>query len=273
MKFALNLPNFGPHADVETLAELAATAESAGWDGFFLWDHVLSEQPDAPFVDPWVAMAAIAISTQRVRLGAMVTPLPRRRPWQVARETVSLDHLSGGRLIFGAGIGGDGWREYSAFGEDPDARRHGAMLDEALDVLTGLWSGETFSYEGEHYTIRDARFMPTPAQSPRIPVWVAGLWPNKRPFRRAARWDGVFPIGRDAPLEPDDVRAMVAYMAEHRTGGGSMDIAVSAPNAIRDRASLAAYEEAGATWWIQDGVGDGPAEQLQDRISQGPPRP
>src|SRR5688572_21732979 len=123
MKFALNLPNFGAHADVETLAELAATAETAGWDGFFLWDHVLADE-GVPFVDPWVALAAIAMSTQRVRIGTLVTPLPRRRPWQVARETVSLDHLSDGRLVFGAGIGGDGWREYSAFGEDPDARRH-----------------------------------------------------------------------------------------------------------------------------------------------------
>jgi len=271
MKFALNLPNFGAYADVETLAELAATAESAGWDGFFLWDHVLTDHDDAPFVDPWVALAAIALSTARVKIGTLVTPLPRRRPWQVARETVSVDRLSQGRLIFGTGIGGDGWREYSAFGEDPDARRHGAMLDEALDVLTGLWSGESFSYAGEHYTIRDARFLPPPVQSPRIPVWLAGFWPNTRPFRRAAQWDGIFPIGKHAPLEPDDVRAITAYMADYRSGDGVMDIAVSAPGAVRDRASLDAYAAAGVTWWIQDGFGDGPAEQLQARIGQGPP--
>lgn len=272
MKFGLNLPNFGAFADVETLAELAETAETAGWDGFFLWDHVLTDE-DVPFVDPWVALAAIAMSTHRVRIGTLVTPLPRRRPWKVARETVSLDRLSHGRLIFGAGIGGDGWREYSAFGEDPDPRRHGAMLDEALDVLVGLWSGESFSHEGEHYTIRDARFLPTPVQSPRIPVWIAGYWPNKRPFRRAARWDGVFPIGKDTPLEPGDIRAILEYIGEHRTDGEPNDVAVNGPGAIRDRASHEAYEEAGVTWWIDDEPGDGRVEQLEARIAQGPPRP
>lgn len=272
MRFAVNYPNFGPYADVTTLAELARTAEAAGWDGFFLWDHVLTDK-DVPFVDPWVAMAAMAMSTQQIRLGTLVTPLPRRRPWKVARETVSLDRLSQGRVVLGAGIGEPRWREYSAFGEDPDPRRHGAMLDEALEVLNGLWSGKSFSYEGEHYTVRDARFLPPPVQSPRIPVWIAGMWPNKRPFRRAARWDGVFPIAKEGHLAADDIRAMLDYIGEYRTAGDPMDVAIQERGVIKDRASLEAYEEAGVTWWIDDSPGDDPVERLQAYLSEGPPRP
>src|SRR5215211_309557 len=131
MRYAINMPHFGPFGDPRRLAELAREAEQAGWDGFFLWDHLLFEQP-LPMVDPWVAMAAMAMTTERIKLGALVTPLPRRRPRKLAREIVTLDHLSNGRLIVGVGIGGDWWGEYSAFGESPDDKLHAAMLDEGL---------------------------------------------------------------------------------------------------------------------------------------------
>jgi alkanesulfonate monooxygenase SsuD/methylene tetrahydromethanopterin reductase-like flavin-dependent oxidoreductase (luciferase family) len=186
MQFAVDIPNIGDFADPHTVAELAHEAEECGWDGFFLWDHIGADWP-VPLTDPWVLLAAVALRTSRVRLGPMVTPLPRRRPWKLAREAVTLDHLLRGRLILGVGIGGGG--EYSCFGELDDARAHGAMLDEGLTVLQGLWSGEPFSFSGAHYQIHGAHFLPRPAQA-QIPVWVAGIWPNKPPFRRAARWDG-----------------------------------------------------------------------------------
>lgn len=274
MKFAFNIPNFGTFADVETLVDLAVTAEASGWDGFFLWDHVWSDD-DTPFVDPWIALTAIAVATRRIRIGTMVTPLPRRRPWTFARQTATLDHLSHGRLIAGVGIGGDGWREYRAFGENPDAKRHGAMLDEAIDVVTGLWSGEPFSYSGEHYTIDNARFLPTPRQQPRIPVWVAGFWPNKPPFRRAARWDGIFPIGKDQDMSPDDIRAMLEYIGQHRDADTPFDVAVNgrvySQDDVEQPASVADYEAAGVTWWMDVFTGDVPASRVRAHIAQGPP--
>ncbi|HEU5199002.1 MAG TPA: LLM class flavin-dependent oxidoreductase [Ktedonobacterales bacterium] len=191
MRYGIHVPNFGDWPNPRTLAELAREAEETGWDGFFLWDH-LQTDPVMPFADPWVALAAMAQQTERIRLGPLVTPLPRRRPWQVARETVSVDQLSGGRLVLGVGIGINGWREYSAFGEPTDKVLHGAMLDEGLEVLTSLWSGEPFSFQGQHYQAQDVCFLPKPVQQPRIPIWVAGIWPNKKPFRRAVRWDGIF---------------------------------------------------------------------------------
>src|SRR5947209_17503121 len=148
MRFGVTVPNFGPYFQPRTLAALAAEAEAAGWDGFFLWDHVLFG--DMPAVDPWVALSAIALATERIRLGPLVTPLPRRRPVKLARETVSLDHLSGGRLILGAGNGVLSW-ELDDLDEEADLRTRAAMLDEALAVLTGLWSGRPFSHQGAHY--------------------------------------------------------------------------------------------------------------------------
>jgi alkanesulfonate monooxygenase SsuD/methylene tetrahydromethanopterin reductase-like flavin-dependent oxidoreductase (luciferase family) len=278
MRFAINVPNFGPFGDARTLAELAREAEAAGWDGFFVWDHI-APWP-APAADPWVALAAMATATSRLVLGALVTPLPRRRPWKVAREAVTLDHLSGGRLILGVGIGSDFGREYSAFGEATDDKLHGAMLDEALAVLLGLWSGEPFSYGGAHYTVRDAHFLPRPLQTPRIPIWVAGYWPNKAPFRRAARWDGVFPIKRGAtgdeqPMEPDDVRAVLAYMRELRSEPAPLDVTVAGYIGEMERAAATAlldeYAAAGVTWW-QEGFlpQEASLDAVRERVRRGP---
>src|SRR2546422_5919698 len=202
MRYGVYVPHFGPYADARVLADLASEAEDAGWDCFLLWDQVskstLTPTVD-PMVDPWIALAAITLRTRTIRLGTLVTPLPRRRPWMVARETVSLDHLSAGRLIFGVGSGG-GYFDFEALGEASDAKTLAALLDEGLEVLTGLWSGEPYHHEGIAYQIKEAQLLPRPLQSPRIPIWVAGMWPAKAPLRRAARWDGVIPIGRDLPL-------------------------------------------------------------------------
>jgi alkanesulfonate monooxygenase SsuD/methylene tetrahydromethanopterin reductase-like flavin-dependent oxidoreductase (luciferase family) len=217
MKYGINLPAFADFADARALAELAREAETAGWDGFFIWDHVLFDPSWHPMVDPWVGLAAVALATERMRIGTLLTPIPRRRPWKLARETVSVDRLSGGRLTLGVGIGDPVQWEYGFFGEPTDAKLRAAMLDEGLAVLTGLWRGEMFGYAGQHYKLDEMIFRPTPMQQPRIPIWVGGYWPRKPPFRRAARWDGVCPGRADnQPLTPDDWRAILGFIGEQR---------------------------------------------------------
>ncbi|GHO45812.1 LLM class flavin-dependent oxidoreductase [Ktedonospora formicarum] len=252
MRFAFNTPNMGIYGDVRQMVELAREAEEAGWDAFFIWDHIGSglDWP-ANFADPWIMLAAMAMATKRIKLGPIVTPLPRRRPWKVAREAVTLDHLSEGRLILGVGIGSDLAREFSCFGELGDDRLHGEMLDEGLEIITRLWSGEEFSYEGKHYQLKKACFKPTPLQQPRIPIWVAGVWPNKRPFRRAAHFDGLCPIASNRSLTPQDYHDMRAYMQPYLTRGQTFDILASGnttgTDRQQDRDNVLPFAEAGAT--------------------------
>jgi alkanesulfonate monooxygenase SsuD/methylene tetrahydromethanopterin reductase-like flavin-dependent oxidoreductase (luciferase family) len=278
----VNVPIFGEYADVRLLAEMAREAEMVGWDGFFVWDHLQwSGEADGerrqPAIDPWVAITAIALNTTRIKIGPMVTPVARRRPWKLARETVTLDHLSGGRLILGVGLGAPPGLEFTDFGEDDDAKVRAEKLDEGLEILTGLWSGEPFSYTGKHYTLTNVQLLPKPMQQPRIPIWVACVWPNKKPLERAARWDGVFVIGHEDVMKPDDVRAMLAYINEHRTSTVPFDVAhwgrSSGEDAARDSAMVAAYADAGMTWWVQDEPPwYGPLATMRDRIRRGPPR-
>lgn len=283
MKYGIYLPNFGPFGDARVLAGLAHDAEKAGWDGFFIWDHIAGM--GVPFVDPWVALAAIAMSTQQIRIGTTVTPLPRRRPWKVARETVSIDQLSGGRLILGVGIGG-GADEWEDLGEQADLKQRGAMLDEALAVLVGLWSGEHFTFEGRYYRIKGAQFLPKPVQTPRIPIWVGGFWPNKAPFKRAACWDGIFPLfsvyGEENEY-PQLVEA-VNFVNSLRDNSGPIDLVCTGftfhdqPGVAKEIISRRA--ELGMTWWLECitpirlGMGftdPWPVDELHKRILQGPP--
>lgn len=274
MRFGINLPAFEQFSDARVVAELAHEAEDAGWDGFFLWDHLQYHRGQL-VADPWMALTAIAMRTERIRFGPMVTPLPRRRPWVLARQTATLDRLSGGRLILGVGLGGDWNREYSAFGEPADDKTHAAMLDEGLEVLTGLWSGEPFSHEGAHYTVHDAQFLPTPAQAPRIPIWVAGIWPHKAPLRRAARWDGVFPIAEGGGVTPEQIAEIVAYVRQYRTSDAPFDVVAVGyvgnlePAAATER--LHQYAEAGLTWWQEGFFWHDSMESVRERIRQGPP--
>ena len=274
MKYALDASTAGTYADARVLADLAAEAEEAGWDGFFVWDAVFARPPRLPMVDPWVALTAIAMQTEQIKIGAMVTPLARRRPWQVARETTSLDHLSRGRLIFGVGLGYQD-RDFSAFGEEADRRIRGEKLDEGLEVLTGLWRGGKVSFHGKHYQVDNVKFLPKPLQRPRIPVWVAGYWPNRRPFRRAARYDGLLP-GKlnEQDLTFDELKACLGYVQEHRSGTGQFDVAIygyTPPNARRAAKIVRAWEEAGATWW-REGIGDwrGDLKAVRAVIRRGP---
>ncbi|CAA9437048.1 MAG: luciferase [uncultured Rubrobacteraceae bacterium] len=275
MRFALNVPNFGEYGDARLLAELAREAEGSGWDGFFLWDHIAWEGAER-YADPWISLAAIAVATSSIRIGPMVTPLPRRRPWKVAHEAATLDRLSGGRLIFGAGLGGRE-REFGFFGEEPDAKRRAAMLDEGLEILTKMWSGEPFTYRGTHYGITEARLTPPPAQRPRIPVWIAGTWPRKKPFLRALRWDGYAPVGKaGSPITPRDVREMSDSASEQRGRDEPFDIRITgstngeSPDEVRRK--VAPFAEAGATWWDENLPPSGMSfGEARERVRLGPP--
>ena len=170
--------------------------------------------------DPWIALTAAALATERVALGALVTPLARRRPWDLARQIAVLDRLSGGRMVLGAGLGGDGRREFSAFGEELDPKARARLLDEALELVVDLWRGEPVDHAGAAFTLSGAEVLPTPQQQPRPPVWLACRYPNKVPLRRAARYDGVFPISDDGPLGGAEVREILDVVAEYRAARG-----------------------------------------------------
>ncbi len=253
MRYGVFVPNFGPFGDPGLIGELAARAETAGWDGFFIWDHILFSATDRyPVVDPWVALAAAAVATSRVRLGALMTPLSRRRPWQVARQSVSLDQLSGGRLVFGAGLGYPPDAEFALFGEEYSDRGRARRLDEGLDLLSGLWSGEQVTFTGQEYRVGPVTFLPTPVQKPRIPVWVAGWWPNKAPLRRAARWDGVVPelVGGGLPTVPA-LAELTAYVTKWRESDRPFDVVLNGPDCWGRQDVMPGYAEAGLTWWLE----------------------
>jgi alkanesulfonate monooxygenase SsuD/methylene tetrahydromethanopterin reductase-like flavin-dependent oxidoreductase (luciferase family) len=281
MRYGLELPNGGVCGDARILADLAHRAEEAGWDGIFLEDYI-THWSGEPSCDPWVALAAMAISTNHIRLGTEVTPLSRRRPWKLARETVTLDHLSGGRLTLGVGIGDVNDPGYANVGEATDARLRAAMVDEALDILAGLWSGQPFNYQGQHYQVRDLTFLPRPVQTPRIPIWVGGGWPNTGPTRRAARWDGsclykVPETGDWADMTPADIHALKADIAHHRTATTPYEIVVGGrkrgPDWEQERALIGSLADAGATWWIEYiPVSFGDLDTIQQRIADGPLR-
>jgi alkanesulfonate monooxygenase SsuD/methylene tetrahydromethanopterin reductase-like flavin-dependent oxidoreductase (luciferase family) len=266
VRFGLDVPVDGPYADPRLLARLAGEAERAGWDGFFTQD-VLS-LPN-PIADPWVALTAVVLATGRMTVGSMLTPLPRRRPWEAARQAVTLDRLSGGRLVFGAGLG-YAEHEFAPFGDEWDPKVRAARLDEALDIVAGLWSAEPFSYAGEHFRLDRALLRPGPVQTPRIPVWLAAGWPRKRPLRRAARWDGVYlmTVHQDTgePLTPDDIAEATQFLIAQRDDGTTGEVAVNpAPHA-----AVETYVAAGATWWLELAPDGGPDAYLE-LIRKGPP--
>ncbi len=289
MQYGLFVPNFGAGlGDAGAHAALAREAEAAGWDGFFVWDHVAPD-PELPTVDPWIALAAVALATRRLRIGALVTPLPRRRPFVVARTLASLDRLSGGRLVFGVGIGSGRASEWAGLGEATDPRVRAEMLDEGLAIVLGLASGERFAFRGRHYRVDETRFLPRPLQRPRIPIWVAAYWPNRRPLRRAARYDGAFVLFRRGEPESDQLRHLadvVAYVAAERKEGGPYDFVhcaapVPAAEHAGARGRADAFRSAGATWWLErlvpeslggDWLARWPAEAILERVRRGPPR-
>ena len=284
MRFSLNIPNFGDFADPDTVARVASAAEAAGWDALFVWDHVVHDKRyQRSFGDPWMLLTAAALATTRIKLGPMVTPVPRRRPQQLARQVSTLDNLSGGRVIFGAGLGGPIEDEYGSFGEPTDPKLLAELLDEGLYLLDRYWSGEAVTHDGRHYQVHDVTLLPTPVHRPRVPVWIGGFWPHRRPMRRAARWDGAIPLflsathGHAPPV--DEVRDMVAYVGGNLDGDAGRPFEVvlggaSPTNTAEARDLLGPLIEAGATWWDERRPIDDEIKRLEPvlrRIEAGPP--
>ena len=288
MHFGINVPAFADFSDPRVLADLAYDAETAGWDGFFIWDAMFFDPTFHPMADPWVSLAAVALRTKQIRIGTMITPIARRRPWKLARETISVDRMSNGRLILGVGLGDPVQWDFGFFDEVTDSKTRAQRLDEGLDILTGLWTGEPFHYEGVQYKVKEVIFRPTPVQLPRIPIWVGGWWPHKAPLRRAARWDGVCPIKRDESITPDQWRELLAYVQAHRTSNAPFDAvhsgATPGENLIQAAEMVEPYNDAGVTWWIEpidpwrfgwsfEVPWDPKATVLmRERVRQGPPR-
>jgi alkanesulfonate monooxygenase SsuD/methylene tetrahydromethanopterin reductase-like flavin-dependent oxidoreductase (luciferase family) len=275
MKYGFVLP-FG---DARTAADYAYDAERAGWDGFFVAETVWG-------VDAWVSLTAAAMRTERIRLGTLLTPVSRRRPWKLASETATLDRLSGGRVVLVAGLGAID-TGFAEFGEATDRAVRAELLDEGLEIITRLWAGEPFSYSGKHYTVQPlAGWGVKPVQQP-IPVWVVGAWPRPKSMRRALRYQGVLPapMGEDGAfraLTHDDVRAIREYAAEHRSASAPLDIVVEGVTPVGDQAAGAeivrGWADAGATWWVEsmwDTPAETPAEKeaiVHRRLMEGPPR-
>ncbi len=284
MKFAIDIPNHtGDYADVRLVAEVAHEAEEAGWDGFFVWDHIGANWGESHVSDPWIMLTAIALKTEHMRIGPMVTPVPRRRPWKLAREIVTLDHLTNGRLVLGVGIGAGA--EYTGYHEPGSDKEHGAMLDEGLEVLMHLWSGEAFDFHGQYYQLDNIRHLPRPVQQqPRIPIWVAGNWPNKKPMQRAARWDGVFPLGQDSgfseQMSTTAIRECLAYIRAQQSperASQPYDVLnyglLEGKDKVADAALVETYAEAGVTWWVENIRWErGSLQEQREYIRKGPPR-
>ncbi len=286
MKYAIYLPTFAPFGSPQIIADLARDAEQSGWDGVFIWDDVAGTDKD--MANPWISLAAAATMTKRVRLGALITPLARRRPWKFARETASLDHLSGGRLVVGVGAGG-GQEQFGDLGDESNPRVRGEMLDEALLIVDGLWTGEPFQFEGRHYRIKQSVFRPRPVQQPRIPIWVGGVWPHKRPLARMARWDGMFPLfwGIDDLAEQQScLRQMLMsvlsvrreILPEWEQAPFDVIVAGETPGDQPGRTEelIGLFASAGATWWLESLAPErrrGPEwsyERLRERVLAGP---
>ena len=281
MRYGLSLPDGGECGDPRFLLELGELAEAAGWEGLFLEDYVCYQgDPAAPTSPAWTVLAALAVRTSRMLLGTAVTPLARRRPWNVAREVATVDLLSGGRAVLGVGLGDTGGSivedaSFTRFGEEADARRRGEMLDEALEIVAGLWGDEPFRFRGRHYTVDEVTFAPVPVQRPRVPIWVGGGYPNPRPTARALRWDGSFLYkethgGPWEDMSPEDVAAL-----RRRAGGTPFTIAVGGSGRPDDTAALLrhvrAVADAGADWWIE-WVPPGGRETMRAAVARGPLR-
>jgi alkanesulfonate monooxygenase SsuD/methylene tetrahydromethanopterin reductase-like flavin-dependent oxidoreductase (luciferase family) len=286
MRYSVNVPNFGEFAAPEVFAEVARQAEAAGWDALLVWDHVVEQKElRREIADPWILLTAAALATDRIRLGTAITPVARRRPAKLAREVTTLDRLTGGRMILGAGLGAPVSDEYGTFGDTTDPRVLAERLDEGLHALDLLWSGEPVTYRGNQFTIDDVAFLPTPVQRPRVPIWVGGLWPNKAPMRRAARWDGAIPAMAEMetarPPDVSEAKELVRFLHGCRTENGlanePFDIVIGgvSPTGRAGRDLVRPLADLGITWWDERmpwGDELERADPILRRIEQGPPR-
>jgi alkanesulfonate monooxygenase SsuD/methylene tetrahydromethanopterin reductase-like flavin-dependent oxidoreductase (luciferase family) len=268
-----------PQGDARRAVDLAQEAEQAGWDGFFVWEPVWG-------VDAWVCLTAAAMVTTRIRLGTMLSPISRMRPWDLAGKTATLDNLSGGRVILSVGLGAVD-TGFAEFGEEIDRGKRAELVDEGLDILEGLWKGQPFNYDGKHYHIRETKFQPAPSplQKPRIPIWMVGVWPKMKSMRRVLRCDGWIPSalnqeGSMAQAGPEQIRTGLAWLKENQAGETPLDVIAEGVTAGLDAKKAAdlvqPWAEAGATWWLEAlwSAMDQPdgERMILERVRQGPPK-
>ncbi|MDQ6795357.1 MAG: LLM class flavin-dependent oxidoreductase [Chloroflexota bacterium] len=268
MRFGIIVNTGDPHE----MAQLAAEAEAAGWDGVFHYDAIAIGE--AEMYDPWVVLAAMAMRTERVTLGLIVAAAARRRPWKLAREAMTVDRLSGGRLVLPVGLGTLDDAGFGNVGEPTDARTRAELMDESLAILDGLWSGKPFGFEGGHYRFGPMTFRPTPIQRPRIPIWVVGAWPYERSMRRVLHWDGIV----TQTEEVDEINAIAEYVERERPTelrGRPFEIVVQGSTSAGNPAAVAEqvrpYAEVGATWWIDANWKAPTVASVGRRIKAGPP--
>lgn len=267
--------------DIRTIGDLAEEAENAGWDGLFISDAIAVSAegfPDFDFFDPWVGLAVMAMRSQRLRIGTMITAVPRRRPWKLARETLSIDHLSKGRLILGVGLGAaehDGG--FCKVGEPMDLKARAQRLDEGLAILTGLWTGKPFSFSGEHYHVDEMKMLPPVVQSPRIPIWVPGVWQKAKSMERPLKWDGIIPqkYKSMSRMTAAEIGELKRFVDDHRKQDSPFDIIAGGETPGTNRAAavkkVRPYVKAGATWWLES-KWTFSSEEVSERVKQGPPR-
>lgn len=282
MKFAINIPNYSHFSNPDNIVSFAKEVEASGWDGLFIWDH-LQLYPKyfrgMNFIDPYVAMTLIAYESSKLILGPYITPLSRRRPWQVYRQLVSIDHISKGRAMLGVGLGTPAEFDFAAFGDADVNKIRAELLDEGLEIIHLLSSGEEISYQGKHYQLSKVQLLPKPYNG-FIPIYIAGQWPNKPPFRRGARYNGILPISNNWPetLSPDEIATISEYITQFRDSTQPFEVFAGGTSVGKSRDErrelIEAYAKAGATWWCEDMDTWGfEFAELLDRVREGPPLP
>lgn len=271
MRFGLEVIPFGEFSNPHTVVQVAQAAEAAGWEGIWVWDHLVFPWPVG---DPWVTLSAVATATSRLKLVTGVSPLPRYRPHLLARMLTALDILSEGRVIFGTGLGIPS--DFVPFGEPEDAKVRAAMADEGLALLAQFWSGAEVSHHGQFYTAEGVRLQPAPVQQPRIPIWIGG--DSTAALRRAAQWDGwiigVINEQGEVTKPPRQLAAQVDYIRQHRPSNAPFEVAIDGVSAAGEGSALAReYADAGATWWFEGIYGSrGSLAELLARVKAGPPQ-
>lgn len=284
VRYGLDMASAGMAGDAHAMSELAHIAEESGWDGIFLEDYIVwQNHPDVPTYDPWITLAAMAMRAQQIRLGTMVTPAARRRPWKWAQELVTLDHLSKGRMILGVGLGDSGEApgmvsSFANFSEIRAPKQRARILDEGLEIITRIWRGQRFSFEGEFYKVHDVQILARPIQQPRILIWVGGGYPNRGPVARALRWDGSCLYKQQGHwMQPEDVRSLRDRVIAERGTADGYEITISSETRWEDEGKQRAYMESiiaeGVTWWheyIPPDVGDFDVQRKM--VEEGPLR-
>lgn len=279
IKYGLSLIHFNELADPDIVIELAVEAENAGWDGIFLPDHIVyDKQAIYPVTETWILLSAIAARTTKIKIGTSVAALPQYRPWWFAKMTATLDVLSKGRLILGLGLGGPE-TEYESFGDKYDLKILAEKMDESLDILLGLWTGESFSYSGKHYTLDNVALLPKPIQSPRIPLIFGGMWPTKKPFVRGAKFDGIMPIHKNFPqdLTTDELLEIKSIIKSNRTTNEPFELMIFGTGFFTPdtrKEMIKPYIDVGITWWLEhvNTLMQPSVDAMMEWVKQGPPK-